>query len=594
MHTFGEASGQHLHPQKTHLLPVGITPDSPLPPTAGGLKIVDSATTLGIHISAGTTVASPDWENLTQKVKGSFSRIAGMGLSAFGRGMASASYGISKFLYHAEFGGSPPATYISQLNSWSSALVERSLPPNSQKRRFAGVPGDMLYGHPKTGGFGALPWQQHITARHAAWGIRLATGDGTSPWECVAKELLQRAHHHLTPFAILGWPAGAPEISSLPPPLQRIIAAVHGLPQLRDIGTCSLPIGSWCGDIPLWGNPLFPNLHLDFGWLVDTPISTLRSLLLALKATCCPPSLWLERRQQFFGCHPTIAYLPQGYARNQILEMLERVPRAWVEAVRPSDKVGSSQESLSLLLSKLGWVLRDKEIPVLEYRVKVGTALALQYLGQPQRRQSYFYTFCRAALPSNSPADEIDKSVGKLPALLRELWKVGGSNDRKETFWRLIYDGLPSSARMHSACVCACGFLSPGRDHHFWECEIAQSLVQTMSSPFTPGEISKASLWLVREPQGCIPLVWKHVCICAIAAMEKARKQMWVRMENRSVASAATVASLKLFLVAKFWELLAELQTVQAIPDYLGPKCRPNHPFFGFCPESSSFKINIH
>lgn len=70
------------------------------------------------------------------------------------------------------------------------------------------------------------------------------------------------------------------------------------------------------------------------------------------------------------------------------------------------DKDVSSQDYISLLLSKMGWMLRDKEIPVLEYRVEVGTALALQSLGQSQRRQLYFYIFCRAALPCNV-ADEI-------------------------------------------------------------------------------------------------------------------------------------------------------------------------------------------
>ena len=65
------------------------------------------------------------------------------------------------------------------------------------------------------------------------------------------------------------------------------------------------------------------------------------------------------------------------------------------------------------------------------------------------------------------PADE-------LLALLRRLWRVRWENQHKEPFWRLVYNAIPTAARLHLDQPCQCGAAAPAdRHHHFWECPIA-------------------------------------------------------------------------------------------------------------------------
>ena len=298
MHVFGLASGQRLNLPKCELLPVGdptalaSAPNSAAASVAG-IKVVAAATSLGLTYSNALPAAADqpgaagpaevDWPQRVAGTDKCYSKIAKLHLSTFGRAFGASGYGVSKLLYHAEYSGMPPAVAAS-LAVTTTKLVDRARAPTCRKRALPGVPSQLLPGHPSGGGFGCLPWREHVHSRHAVWGARLVTAlaaglDERSPiWHHLALALLSltagavpgSAQQAVMPpaLALLAASpanrfqpvAGAP---GLPPgPLQRMAAGLRALHpeglQPLDVVAAPLLAEPWCADAPLWGNPLLP------------------------------------------------------------------------------------------------------------------------------------------------------------------------------------------------------------------------------------------------------------------------------------------------------------------------------------------------
>ena len=212
---------------------------------------------MGIVFRSGLTPATAQWDDLLPKIQGCYRRASRVRLSAFGRGFASAAYGISRLLHAAEYVGLPTATAVT-LQRDTTALVDRDEPPgvllaradsdDVPSRSFAGVRWDLLCGSPETGGLGALNFHHHHSARAAKWGVRLLL-DGTSrpltrlAWAVLAARfprpsvpLLASRHlqrlFHTSPTPQEAVPPG------LPAPLRRLLDSLHALPVLgRRIGS---------------------------------------------------------------------------------------------------------------------------------------------------------------------------------------------------------------------------------------------------------------------------------------------------------------------------------------------------------------------
>jgi hypothetical protein len=258
LETFGAASGQRVNPAKSKLLPIG--PATALPTSIAGIPVVTSASILGATVtSTAQPRADPDsWAGLIDGIKSVFAKLSKLSLSAFGRAHAGASYGVSKLLFRAEHETLPEAV-AGELDRLTKAFVDR------QNGKVPGVPSALLAGKPACGGFGALPWKQHILARHAHAGFRFIkqyltsqpSGAHSRPlWVSMAATLLSRSFPSSHPaLALLRAASPRAPLGSLASPLQRMALGLRALGPPQVVGAPDP--GPWCAVMPLWDNPHF-------------------------------------------------------------------------------------------------------------------------------------------------------------------------------------------------------------------------------------------------------------------------------------------------------------------------------------------------
>jgi hypothetical protein len=160
-------------------------------------------------------------------------------------------------------------------------------------------------------------------------------------------------------------------------------------------------------------------------------------------------------------------------------------------------------------------------------------------------------------------------------SLLRRLWAVRWENRAKEGFWRLVYDALPTPARLHAQgrpCQCQGGqgeAALPGREHCFWDCPVAGAVREQLQRALPPGAppLTREQLWLARGPAGVLRGVWLVVVLAAVWAMDKGRMALtrW-RLAARGgdpppaalLPPAEQVTAAGRIAAAAFWEHLQD------------------------------------
>ena len=186
LEVFRRASGQAVSMAKSVALLVGPAPEH-APDVVAGVPVRQATISLGVGISNSPTPPQRLPSQYTTRsrlqpipaaqqpqppvevldaimdragvVDACMARVCSVGLSDIGRGLAASTYVLSTALYHAEFGG------LSQPLCDVAARVARRVAP--------GVPYTFLTCRPAEGGFGLLPFEEHIMARHVAMASRL-------------------------------------------------------------------------------------------------------------------------------------------------------------------------------------------------------------------------------------------------------------------------------------------------------------------------------------------------------------------------------------------------------------------------------------
>jgi exonuclease III len=614
MSTFGDASGQRLNPSKTTLLPLGTLP-ADLPPAAHGLTVVTAATSLGVTFRPDGT-ATADWPALLAEVERRYAKLAGVGLSTFGRGMASATYGHTKYLYHAEFAGHPPPDIAARLHTITSKLVDGNKPPASTGRRFAGIAGWLLPGRPAEGGFGALPHTQHITSRHAWWAARLlANPQPAAPWVAIARALLAACAGEVGshPLGLLRWRPDEPPpgcTALLPEPLRRLHKGLAALPAPVDVAPLPLAPGPWCWSAPLWGNPLLrcpasPHGLDDPVWLdfADAGVTTLGQLIGMMRgaaaAAYCPRA-HTDFARDHLRSHP--AFANRHHTTTRIDLLTAALPPAWVAAAAAAHDAAaagtlqppSTQQVVADLTARLGWPAArggDPPLRLAALKVRDGTRM-LCAPAEARRAEQHLQPYAAKA----------GGTAAQLRAAFPRLWRLPWENAAKEPFWRLVYNAHPTAARQHRPDPCPCGAPVPDRCHHYWACPVAQA-VQTAinaclaaATPAAP-PVQKHQIWLALAPPGVHRGVWDVVCLAAVRAMDKGRRALireTLAPPNPEDPTTPDALAARCGAAAQghFWSSLYSFASHRRIPPGWQDHCPPTHPFLFFDPAQQLLTVH--
>ncbi|KAG1665597.1 hypothetical protein FOA52_003244 [Chlamydomonas sp. UWO 241] len=130
MAVFGRATGLVLNLGKCGILPLGSAGEGLLAGAeVAGLRVLDAGVSLGVPVSAGL----PPPEGVTgvcrERLAAAYTKLARFPMSAFGRGHAAATYGVSRILFRAvHCGMTPEAERV--LSRWTATLVDRSVGPD--------------------------------------------------------------------------------------------------------------------------------------------------------------------------------------------------------------------------------------------------------------------------------------------------------------------------------------------------------------------------------------------------------------------------------------------------------------------------------
>ena len=608
MRVFKSASNQEMSEEKTVVLPIGADPGLEPPAMAGSLRVVRTAKALGVTFGRYTDKPVVDWPALVKQVEGCFTRLARMKLTAFGRGFGSAAYGVSQLLYQAEFTGLPPPSVTSWLHSKTAQLVDRGKAP-SESGGFAGVAGHLLAGPPANGGFGALPWVQHILARHALCGQRLLSPVPATaplpPWVLVAKALLLLATGNCGALSFLGWAScpRPPAVLGLPDPLLRMLDGLGAL------GRPDITAGPWCAGIPLFNNPFLavegdPPLETAFWDVRWSKVQTIGQLHAAIMAIACSPQQYRDDGVCLQTLGPEWLATTQQHAQHRLAALQGQLPAAWVAAVTAAAAAAPVADvSMETALgANVSWKLGDAAITLGSLTVKLATELHPAQSGWRTERATRFSAFAALATQgSGGPPVAAAAGAAEVLVLLGRLWRLKWDNHPREVFWRLSLDGLPTAARMGNRLDmgCACGFAIPDRRHCYWDCPIAKAVVHSLCSALSPGvgspppTLATPNIWLARPPTGIHAGVWDLVCLAAVAAMDSGRRAAVRSMlpPDPQPASAALTLRAGRGAAARFWDLLADFCGHGSVPARWAQQVPATHPFIFFTPALGRWQV---
>ena len=160
-------------------------------------------------------------------------------------------------------------------------------------------------------------------------------------------------------------------------------------------------------------------------------------------------------------------------------------------------------------------------------------------------------------------------------------------NHQKEVLWRLAVNGV-AGAGGHDCCnsgPCPCGFTlttqqrtngqaTLHRSHAFWDCPVAQGIIQQLQRGVGLQPVLRHHVWLLIPPSPAIQrVVWQVVCLAALTAINEGRKALWrayISAGGHRVAptgqDTAEVDTATRHAVQRFWEYLVRFATRDQAP----------------------------
>ena len=187
--------------------------------------------------------------------------------------------------------------------------------------------------------------------------------------------------------------------------------------------------------------------------------------------------------------------------------------------------------ALAAYVRALAWPNRDQRpgaapgTALGAYSVRLGTRLLTEdFVAERAKR---YVAFLAAVAPGAPPPAD---GAAALLAVLRPLWRLNIINEYKEPCWRVVIDGISTSAKMHQPQVCGCGAggALPGRAHHFGECAVARRVLAKIDArlPTPLGAALPTAIWTAAPPPGVNADAWRVVVLAAAHAMNAGRRYL--------------------------------------------------------------------
>jgi hypothetical protein len=443
---------------------------------------------------------SAAWEQRLLGARQATSRVAGLPLSAMGRGLAISGYALSRILYHGEHEGVPPAA-IAQLQHAAISAVDHS------PSHFIGIREDVAFGRPCEGGFGLLPLRAHLLARSAATAARLV-----ARW--VEEQL--RGPLHLRPAP--AWHHLAAGI------LRHCCPALHPIQALL-AAAFSTPADAACGRLTGYQQQqaFLPQPLLRF----VVALQALGPLLWAGGAA--PPGAAASVQQWVFqsGLSPRDVALHASSLRWRALAR----PQAGAAPAGALAAPAAAPPTAAAEPAAAGFVP-----PGVGGVGTVADFTALLTLPAASHRQARLAAFVRQA-HGGAPASDAPHLLPPFLTALSLAWRTPWGNCHKETLWRLANNAVIAANGQVPRGPCRCGAARPAdardrhwqRQHVFWDCAVAQAVRRVLQRALPPGAvIQQRHLWLLCSPSpACRPAVWRVVAMAALTAMARGRAALW-------------------------------------------------------------------
>jgi hypothetical protein len=149
-------------------------------------------------------------------------------------------------------------------------------------------------------------------------------------------------------------------------------------------------------------------------------------------------------------------------------------------------------------------------------------------------------------IPSAAEVDEARVAIAPCFSL---VWRLRMENMTKEAWWRLVYNGFKTAARLHmtqTRCPCCPAVRGPpGRPHTFWACAVARAVIQEIRAALPAGTVvERQHVWGLTPPSAEVDQrLWAMICVAAVHAMERGRCTL-ARLHLTAVTEAAVAAVL--------------------------------------------------
>ena len=612
---FGKASGQLPNLTKCGIIQLGPVQDTPLPAAVEGIPVVSTAASLGFFFDRyGTSVR---WAESRISVQKKMRRLAKLAVSAIGRGLAVSSYALSTFLYHAEYCAledSPEGRQLlTDVHKWTAKLVDSKTPPE-KSTRFVGIAAGQQCGTPSKGGFGVLPLNHHLDARHLYWVLQLYH-HRERPWGKLAMTILTNRMPTISPLDIY---SGDLDLGHVPYFLKKGFIALH---KIKDVVTtrCPRSVGTWCCSVPLRNNP-FLCMPTGERWDLDAGMAELLDELADLGVHSLGQLAGLLRHPQDLQQRDLVNALQRRLTPIRIrqgerwvhVDWMEQlrdtvqlvVPASWLRAVDEAhwqrhvdlDPIQAAQDAITVLMQNIGIFQGEKFCPLHLCSIKLLT----EKLSCPHARQRRIVLWKRFFLAATG-TDRLDPEwKSRIDKLFRSVWDLKWDNQYKEVLWRMVYNGLPTGQRMGNLNKpCPCG---DERDHDirhiFWDCPVAVHLRKEVMRSLPPEHQSifnhnPSRLWLMWPiPKGVPREVWTVICLSMLVALDKGRKLLFALRETvPAVAQRIMVVNIR--VSRHFWTLLHEVANYRLLRKSTTRQLSPTTSFFFVHERTKDAQIHV-